>query len=233
MPNDLPLIILPGTLCDERAYAPQKAAFPEREIIFADLSRDSSIAAMANRILANAPDRFLVFGHSMGGMAALELLRQAPERVAGAIMMSTNPMPETDERKVGRLALLAELDTKPLGEIMKERLVPNYFRGNRPDLAALAIDMAVTMGGDAFRSQAQALIDRPDSRGTLPDISAPVLLIGGRHDNLVPPDQVREMSKTIPGAACEIIEDSAHFAGLENTAEVNACIGSWFEMLQL
>lgn len=227
MLHDLPLIILPGNMCDERAYASQHSAFAGRETIFADLTRDPSISAMAKRVLRSAPDRFLVFGHSMGGITALELIRLAPERVTGAIMVATNAMAETDERRADRLALVAELDTSPLDEIVKKRLIPHYFLRASQDLADLVVDMAVTLGAETFRSQAQALMNRMDSRLSLTQFSLPVLLLGGRHDKLVPPERVRDMKESISNAAYEIIENSAHFPGLEKPAEVNARIMSW------
>lgn len=229
MANDLPVIILPGNMCDERAYTPQHTAFAGRQIIFADLTSDTSIEGMAKTVLSAAPDRFLVFGHSMGGITALELIRQAPERVAGAVLVATNPMAENDERRANRLALVAELDGRPLREIMAERLVPHYFIDDQHHLTDLVIDMALKLGPDVFRSQARALMDRADSRPSLEHFELPVLLVGGQKDKLVPPAWVCDMERSIPNARRQIIEQSAHFPGLENPKQTNNFITDWLE----
>lgn len=88
----LPVIWVPGHLCGAWLYAPQLAVFGGgRETIMADTLSDDSLGAMAGRLLAGAPERFVVAGLSMGGMVAMEAMARAPERVAGAVLMDTDP----------------------------------------------------------------------------------------------------------------------------------------------
>ncbi len=77
-----PLLLLPGLLCDERLYGPQLAGLADvAEMAVADLTGDTSIEAMAQRVLADAPASFALVGLSMGGYVALEIVHRAPERV--------------------------------------------------------------------------------------------------------------------------------------------------------
>ena len=86
----LPIIWIPGHLCGPWLYAPQLAEFGgERQSIMANTLSDDSLGAMAERLLAGAPERFVVAGLSMGGMVAMEVIARAPERVAGAVIMDT------------------------------------------------------------------------------------------------------------------------------------------------
>ena len=98
-----PIIWIPGHLCGPWLYAPQLAVFGgEREAIMADTISDDSLGAMAERLLAGAPERFVLAGLSMGGMVAMEVLARAPERVAGAVLMDTESIVCARER--GRVA---------------------------------------------------------------------------------------------------------------------------------
>src|SRR3954449_6515221 len=76
------LVLVPGLLCTQALFGPQIAALaPSRRIMVADHTRDDSMEAIARRLLADAPERFALAGLSMGGYAALAVMRLAPERV--------------------------------------------------------------------------------------------------------------------------------------------------------
>ena len=88
----LPVAWIPGHLCDAWLYVPQLMAFSgARPTVFADTHQDDSLGAMAERLLGEAPGRFVLAGLSMGGMVAMEVRARAPERVAGAVLMDTDP----------------------------------------------------------------------------------------------------------------------------------------------
>ena len=79
----LPLVLLPGLLCDARLWRDPAAALADlTPVHHADLTLDDSVAGMAARVLEAAPPVFALAGLSMGGYVAFEILRQAPERVA-------------------------------------------------------------------------------------------------------------------------------------------------------
>src|SRR5687768_17126642 len=85
MPDRMPLVFLPGLLCDGRLWRDQAATLADvAEPSIADLTLDDSVAAMAARALAGAPGRFALAALSMGGYVAFEMLRQASEHPAGA-----------------------------------------------------------------------------------------------------------------------------------------------------
>ena len=78
----LSLVLLPGLLCDSDLWRHQISRFGGKiDCRVADLTGADSIAALARAVLDRAPDRFALAGLSMGGYVALEILRQAPERV--------------------------------------------------------------------------------------------------------------------------------------------------------
>ena len=89
--NALPIVFVPGHMCDERLFKPQIDHFsPSHEICVGKLTQSNSIENMAEIILRDAPKRFALVGLSMGGIVAMEIFRVAADRVAGIALMNTN-----------------------------------------------------------------------------------------------------------------------------------------------
>src|SRR3954468_23821013 len=98
MPESLPVVLVPGLNCSPRLYTPQlPALWRFGPVMVADHTRDQSIAAIAHRILGAAPPRFALAGLSMGGYIALEIMRQAADRVARLALLDTSARPDLPE----------------------------------------------------------------------------------------------------------------------------------------
>src|SRR5580658_4463172 len=106
------LVFVPGLLCDKAVWKPQmKALKSVANIQVADHGELDSLTAMAEAILAKAPAKFAVVGHSMGGRVALEVVRRAASRVTGLALLDTGytPLPAGEagaKEAAGRHALL-------------------------------------------------------------------------------------------------------------------------------
>src|ERR1700722_19177051 len=96
--ESLPVVLIPGLLLSARMYVQQV------EVILANHTQDDSMAALARRILAQAPARFALVGLSMGGYISFEILRQAPDRVARVALLDTMARPDTPEASAARRA---------------------------------------------------------------------------------------------------------------------------------
>ena len=108
-----PLVLVPGLLCDEAVWAaPARGAEPGWPTSRSPATGSSTASgAMAEAILARAPPRFALAGHSMGGRVALEVYARAPERVTRLALLDTGyeglPGGDVGEReRDGRLRLL-------------------------------------------------------------------------------------------------------------------------------
>ncbi len=118
----LPVIWIPGHLCGPWLYAPQLAVFGgECETILADTLSDDSLGAMAGRLLADAPERFVLAGLSMGAMVAMEVMARAPERVAGAVLMDTDPSRARAKEMQWRSGLLRRAECAILRPALLQR----------------------------------------------------------------------------------------------------------------
>jgi len=73
----LPLVLLPGMMCDARLFGPQIDAFSAARVVqVAPIGGHDSVAALAREVLLHAPPVFALLGLSMGGIVAMECLRR-------------------------------------------------------------------------------------------------------------------------------------------------------------
>jgi len=227
----IPLLLLPGLLCDARLWRDvllplEGLALPR----IADLTRSDSLAGMAQdalALMADAP-RFAVAGLSMGGYAALEVMRQAPGRVTHLALLDTSARPDTPEQSERRRGLLA-LSRQGQFKGVTPRLLPLLVHPSRLEtpLAQEVMDMAERVGSEAFLRQQTAIMHRPDSRPDLPGITVPTLVACGAEDILTPPDLHVEMAGLIPGARLVQFEGSGHLPTMEVPEAAGAALRDW------
>ncbi|MCB1375462.1 MAG: alpha/beta hydrolase, partial [Rhodobacteraceae bacterium] len=198
-----PLVLVPGMMCDARLFAPQIAALSgRRPLHLAAISDHDSVEALAAAILAAAPLRFALAGLSMGGIVAMEMLRQAPDRVAGLALMDTNPLAETDAAKARRGPQMDKARAGRLDAVMRDEMKPNYLTDGprRAEILALCMEMALDLGPEVFCRQSRALRDRSDQTGTLAACHGPALILCGRDDALCPVARHELMHGLMPGS---------------------------------
>jgi pimeloyl-ACP methyl ester carboxylesterase len=230
MAQALPLVLVPGLLCSARLYAPQIAAlWPLGPVTVADSRRDSDIAAIAVRILADAPPHFALAGLSMGGYIAFSMLRLASERIVRLALLDTSARPDTVEQMAGREKLIAMAEAGKMAEVI-DTLTPRYLHRNRHKDEALkkvVCEMAADVGVEAFVRQQQAIMSRQDSRPLLAAIRCPTLVLVGDGDELTTPDLSKEIASGISGSRLMIIPDCGHLSTLEKPDAVNAALAEW------
>jgi len=222
-----PLLLLPGLMCDQRIWAPQLAAFPgARSAAYGDAD---SLAEMARRALAAAPPRFSLAGHSMGGRVALEVWRQAPERVERFAIFSTGVHGLRPGEPDKRHALL-EIGRSQGFEALIEAWLPPMIgpdqRDNKP-LVEEMWQMCRDAGFDGCERQITALLNRPEVESLLPSITCPTLVGVGRDDAWAPPAQHEPIAAAVPGATLEIFEHCGHMAPVEAPDAFNAALERW------
>ncbi|MCB1312775.1 MAG: alpha/beta fold hydrolase [Sedimentitalea sp.] len=228
----LPLLLLPGMMCDARLFAPQIAALaPDRPVTVPDLTGQDTMAALAAAVLATAPERFALAGLSMGGIVAMEVIRQAPGRVARLALLDTNPRAELPEVQARRAPQIARARAGQLAEVIRGEMVPNYLAEgtDRPEIRALCLEMALDLGADAFIRQSVALRDRPDQQESLRAVAVPTLILCGREDRLCPVERHELMHALIPRSRLTIIEGAGHLPTLETPDATTAALTRWLE----
>jgi pimeloyl-ACP methyl ester carboxylesterase len=229
---DETLLLMPGLLCDGRLWRDQIAALAGRvQPRVADLASDDDLDAMARRALDAAPGRFALCGLSMGGYAALAVMRLAPRRVTRLCLMDTSARPDTPQQARRRRGLMA-LAARSRFRGVTPRLLPQLLHPDRLADAALGaeiIAMADRVGRAAFLRQQRAILNRPDSRPDLENIGVPTLVAVGSGDALTPPELAEEMAERIPGAVLRVIPDAGHLPPLETPQAVNELLRAWLD----
>jgi len=226
----IPLVLLPGLLCDAALWAHQiKTLADVADITVADMTQDATVQDMAKRVLNSAPKSFALAGLSMGGYVAQEVMRQAPGRVSRLTLMDTSANADTPEKSKQRKGFIDQLG---LGDFkgVPRKLLPYLIHHDRlkdDALTDIIKASAIAVGADAFVRQQQAILHRPDGTGGLKAISCPTLVLCGRQDSLTPLSQHEEMAAAIPNARLVIIEDCGHLAPLERPHAVSAVMRYW------
>lgn len=226
----LPLLLLPGLLCDAALYAPQIVALGDIAApIVGDLTRHDSIADMAAAMLAEMPEYFSLVGLSMGGYVAQEIMRRAPHRVSRLALLDTSSRADTEEQHARRRGLI-ELVGKGHFKGVTPQLLPSLISRERladQALVGTVMGMAERVGRDAFLRQQTAIMGRPDSRPDLARIACPTLILCGRDDAVTPLALHEEMAAAISGAELVVVEDCGHLSSIERPDSVNAALRHW------
>ena len=227
-----PLVLLPGMMCDERLFASQiNELSKRREVHFAKITDHETISELASDVLNNAPPVFSLAGLSMGGIVAMEIVSQAPERVERLALLDTNPLAELPDVLKRRGPQIDAIKNGQLKEIIRDEMKPNHlFDGVRKtEILKLCMDMALDIGPDAFIRQSIALRDRVDQKNTLGSYKRPALVLCGRYDVLCPLERHELMHTLLENSKLEIIEDAGHLPTLEQPKITTMALASWLE----
>lgn len=222
------LFLLPGLLCDEYVWRPQIAGLsvPCR---VADFRGFDSLTAMAQSVLDQAPQRFAVAGHSMGGRVALEIMRLAPKRVTKLALLDTGIHPTRPGEAEKRQVLVDLADQKGMNALAKAWLPPMVHPDRTNDQALMAplTAMVERMTPEIFSKQIRALLNRRDAAPVLPTIACPTLVAVGRQDGWSPVEQHQQIADIIPGAKLVVFEECGHMSTVESPEAVTAALKDW------
>ncbi len=229
------LMLLPGLTCDAEVWAPQVRALADvARCVVPDWGSPDTLSAMAQQVLAQAPtERFAVAGHSMGGRVALEVWRQAPQRVSHLGLLSTGFHPlatgEAGEReRAGREALMALARAEGMRAMGRQwaRGMVHPSRLDTPLFEAI-LAMQERCPFERYAAQQAALLGRPDAGPLLPTIGVPTLVLTGQDDGWSGPAQHQAMAAAIPGATLCLVPGSGHMVTWEQPEAVNAALRAW------
>ncbi len=227
-----PLVLLPGMMCDARMFSPQIAMLSAHyTLILPPLGGADSMAGLAAQILSHAPPRFALTGLSMGGIVAMNILSQAPDRVTKIALMDTNPLAEPPDVQARRAPQIARVLAGGLDAVMRDEMKPLYLHStpHRAEILDLCMAMARGLGPDAFARQSRALASRTDQTATLRAFTGPALVLMGEHDIPCPRSRHDLMHALMPQSRLAIIADAGHLPTLEQPRATTAELHRWLE----
>ncbi|TQK42591.1 pimeloyl-ACP methyl ester carboxylesterase [Streptomyces sp. SLBN-118] len=233
--DGVPLVFVHGWTANRHRWDHQMAHFaPKRRVIRLDLrghgdssgSGSRTIGELAEDVLALLDhlqvDRFVLVGHSMGGMIAQTIALGHPERIERLVLVdSISRM--TYSR--GRGLLMAASTLAPfklfVAANIQRAFAPGYPRDEIREYirASSATSREVVMTCYA----AMRGFDVLDRVG---EIRTPTLLVHGYHDIQLPVSQMLRMAKAYPNALVRIV-DAGHELPVEKPAELTAALESF------
>jgi pimeloyl-ACP methyl ester carboxylesterase len=176
-----------------------------------------SIEEMADDVIHVLDDtgvrRAHVFGVSLGGLVAQELVLRHPERVAGLVLGCTHPGgSEAVRMEPAAATMLMDRAPRSAREIA-EAAVPFLYAEttSRDDIEAdLVARLRYPLRATSYWGQLDAMRGHDGTLARLGQVSAPTLVLHGTADRLVQPGNAELLAAAIPGARLEWLAGAGH-----------------------
>ena len=227
------VILLCGMLCDEVVWEWQHEALRQHyDVRVVKFLQQDSIEAMAAHVLADAPERFALAGHSMGGRVALEVYRQAGERIDRLALLDTGYEAAVAAEAGQRAVLVNQALEEGIDSIAAAWGLPMLAPQHRDQmpLVQAVFDMVGRMSGEIYAAQTRALLGRPDATAVLRSIRCPTLVLCGKDDHWSPPERHQRMAGHISHAILRLVDDCGHMSMMEQPRAVLASMREWLEL---
>jgi pimeloyl-ACP methyl ester carboxylesterase len=237
----LPVLLFHAFPITSGAFSPQVAALKDRyRFLLPDVrgfggsrlgegpTEMSRIARDGLAILdALGLDTAVVGGVSMGGYAAMALLREDASRVRALVLIDTQATADDDAGRARR-------ETQAQDALA--RGVQSVLENNLPKLIASPVDSPVgrevaelmrqgTPEGIAAALRGMGL--RHDSKDMLARYAGPSLVVVGEQDHVTPLEKARQMADLVTGAQLEVIPGAGHLPNQENPEAFNRVLDAF------
>ncbi|MCS6926602.1 MAG: alpha/beta hydrolase [Candidatus Binatia bacterium] len=162
-----------------------------------------------------------VFGISMGGMIAQEFALRYPQRVKTLILGCThcggaNAVLSQDPDVLHLVQHVETVDVQQAALIMTKVAVTPWFLQRHLDvlvqLNQLSLQYPTPQHGMVRQMQA---IQGHDTYDRLPQITVPTLVVTGKEDGLVPPENSITLARRIPNADLVMLANASHLFNIE------------------
>ena len=231
------MILIPGLMCDHSVWGPLLPALSSQATCqIADHGNANSLTVMAQQILDQAPARFALAGHSMGGRVALEVMRLAPERVSRLALLDTGytalPAGAAGEEEAAKRHALLDIARKQGVRAMATQWVQGMVDPARLDdepLIESIVAMFERQSADIIAQQISALLAHPDATPVLRSVRVPTLVLCGRADSWSPLVQHEQIAALVPGSELHVVEDAGHMCTMEQPEAVAKALLTWLQ----
>jgi pimeloyl-ACP methyl ester carboxylesterase len=240
---DTPLVLLHAFPLDHRMWDGVRAGIAEHiELITPDQrgfgatplgDDDPDLTAVAADVLTRLDGRRVVLGGcSMGGYVAMAVLREAPEQVAGLLLVSTRASADAGPGRANRHDMAARIEEEGPGFVpgaVLPTLLGSETHERRPEVVDTVRTLVAEQDGAAIAWAQRAMAARPDSSGPLRDADVPTLIVRGEQDTLIPPDDADALTALMPKAEVVVLAGAGHLPPLEVPEEFTGAVARWLE----
>lgn len=189
--------------------------------LFAD-----DVAGLIEALGESAAD---IIGISMGGYVAMALWELRPQIVRSLSLLDTRAVDDSPEGKAGRRRLAEQLLDEGRAAVAGQLTTSLLGPGAGIGVQARVRSMIEGTRYETLIAALEGMRNRPDRSRMLASISVPTLVLGGEHDALIPPSQVRALAEQIPGARTAIVPGAGHLPPIEKPSETNESLIELFE----
>ncbi|MEY3720074.1 MAG: 3-oxoadipate enol-lactonase [Pseudomonadota bacterium] len=152
-------------------------------------------------------------GLSMGGMTGIWLGVNAPDRIGRLVLCNTSAAIGVPEVWNARIAKVKQDGMESIIDGVLERWFTADFLVHATAQVERVRQMLRNTSAEGYVANCAAVRDM-DQRSELSRITAPTLVIGGRHDKATPPEHGELIARAIPGA--KYVElNAAHLSNWE------------------
>lgn len=219
------LTFLPGTLLSEESFSGvqsllQPHVASSRIEILGDCD---TLGAELARLAREAQSPQVWIGHSLGGIAAINLALAFPEKCAAIVCISSTARADAAGNREKRVAQLRRAQVAGSNEPISIEMKPVFGLVAGSPLAESLAAQAAIVGLRRFAHQTQYALTRPDRRGSHSAITCPILAIVGTDDGICPPelsDEIATLSAVSRDVSSVRINGAGHFAPMTHAREI-------------
>jgi 3-oxoadipate enol-lactonase len=168
-------------------------------------------------------ERAHICGLSLGGMVALWLAVNAPERVDRVVLADTAARIGTAEGWSTRIALVSAGGMGAIGEMVLARFLSERFRRHYPEAALQIRAILEATNSQGYIGACAALRDA-DLRAALPVIHVPSLIIVGEEDEATPPAQAQDLHSALKRSELVMLREAAHLSNVEQPEAFSSAV---------
>lgn len=224
------LIMLPGMMCNHQLWDHMVDDLSQHaQLHFGDLSSGTTINEIAENVLADAPEKFILCGFSMGGFVAREIIRLTPDRVSALILINTSAKGTSVEDIKRRRDFISLIKDKPFKGITASNLKQSvhFTLAGDKNLLGHIQSMAIALGKDVFMRQ--LALQRSDDHRSLSTITCPTLVLAARDDQLRTMAESQALADGIPQARLVVFDECGHMTPLEQPKALNNVLVDWLK----
>lgn len=240
---DTPLVLLHAFPLDHRMWDGVRAGLTEHiELITPDQrgfggtplgDDDPGLTRVAADVLDRLDGRRVVLGGcSMGGYVAMAMLKQAPEQVAGLLLVSTRATADAGAGRANRHAMASRIEAEGPGfvpDTVLPTLLGSETQERRPEVVEAVRALVADQNGAAIAWAQRAMAARPDSSEVLRNTDVPTLIVRGEQDSLIPPAEADALATLVPKAEVVTLAGAGHLPPLEVPEEFTGAVARWLE----